>query len=76
MLLSCSLGYTLKSGRNGRLGALLPFSAELQDGEVCHRREQENRNIVSTLSAGRSGIHYRVSCTACPPDMSMAHSRE
>ncbi|KAL7390308.1 hypothetical protein ABVT39_018628 [Epinephelus coioides] len=44
-------------GRNGRLGRFLRVSPQLQDREICHRREQENRDIIQTLSAGRAGIH-------------------
>lgn len=54
--------------RNGRLGHLLLFPPELQDGKVCHRREQEDRNTVSNLPIGRVGIHNRVRCNhALPP---------
>ena len=61
--LSVCLSHSGSPGRrrHGRLGGLLLLSPQLQDWEICHRRKQENRNIVQTLPAGRAGIHNRVS---------------
>lgn len=48
-------------GGDGGLGRLLRVTPQLQDREICHRGKPENRDIVSTVSAGRAGIHHRVS---------------
>lgn len=64
---SCRLTRLHRAGRNGRLGGLLIFSSQLQNGEICHCRKQKNRNIISALPAGSAGIHYWVRWTACTP---------
>lgn len=57
---SASLGSGVQGG-DGGLGRLLRVTPQLQDREICHRGKPENRDIVSTVSAGRAGIHHRVS---------------
>lgn len=55
--------------KNGRLRRFPLLSPQLQDGEIRHRREPENRNTVQNLPAGRAGIHHRVSLQSlarCP----------
>lgn len=68
---SCRLTRLHRAGRNGRLGGLLIFSSQLQNGEICHCRKQKNRNIISALPAGSAGIHYWVRWTACTPPTSV-----
>lgn len=55
--------------KNGRLRRFSLLSPKLQDREIRHSREPENRNTVQALPAGSAGIHHRVSLQSlarCP----------